>query len=364
MFSIAARGFLSNCSKSLFVGALAMAIPGVAAAQMNGPLSLASEGSFFIGGQNETTNGLSYPPTTNATWTLYQMYVQYQRPAKVSHLPITLIHGCCLTGKTWETTPDGRMGWYEYFTRQHYPTYMVDQVFRGRSGFDPSTINQVKGGLLPPSALLTEFTAGHELAWTIFRFGLTYPNAFPGIQYPMQAAAPNGEFWKQMVPDLNGALPQPNPTLTNLSQLSINLAGTVLLSHSESGIFPFQTAGINTQGIAGIVAVEPGQCTNLNASAVAKIPSLILYGDYVSQFPNWAASLAACTAFAAQVTALGGDITVLQLPNIGIHGNSHMMMQDLNNLQVAHVINDWIVQHVENTTQGKAYLASSQKAFK
>ena len=29
-----------------------------------------------------------------------------------------LIHGCCLTGKTWETTPDGRMGWDEYSVRQ------------------------------------------------------------------------------------------------------------------------------------------------------------------------------------------------------------------------------------------------------
>ncbi len=81
---------------------------------MTGPITLQSEGSFFVGGQDEQSDGLSPTPGPSAsgTWTVNQMYVQYQRPATVKHLPIVLIHGCCLTGKTWETTPDGRMGWY------------------------------------------------------------------------------------------------------------------------------------------------------------------------------------------------------------------------------------------------------------
>ena len=47
--------------------------------------------------------------------------------------PLVLIHGCCLTGKTWETTPDGRMGWDEYLVRRGFPTYVIDQAWRGRS---------------------------------------------------------------------------------------------------------------------------------------------------------------------------------------------------------------------------------------
>jgi hypothetical protein len=338
---------------ALLGGALAAmaALPEPASAQMTGPIMLQSEGSFFVGGQDEQSDGLAPAATgtlsPNGTWTVNQMYVQFQRPYKVSHLPIVLIHGCCLTGKTWETTPDGRMGWYEYFVRQGFPTYVIDQVARGRSGFDMTAINEVAQGKADASHLPYIFSAGHESAWTIFRFGPQFPDAFPGQQFPIWTAAPEGEFWKQMVPDLNRSLPQPTPTVAALSQLSIGLAGAILVSHSESGVFPFQAAHISTQGIAGIIAVEPGACTNLDVAAVAKIPTLILFGDYVSQFANWSANLQACTDFATQVKAAGGNIQVLQLPSLGILGNSHMLMQDRNNLVVANLLVQWIQQNVE-----------------
>ena len=38
------------------------------------------------------------------------------------------------------------------------------------------------------------------------------------------------------------------------------LGGTVLMSHSQSGIYPFQTAALSRKGIAGIVSIEPGAC--------------------------------------------------------------------------------------------------------
>ncbi len=212
-----------------------------------------------------------------------------------------------------------------------------------------TAINEVAQGIQPISHLPAVFSAGHELAWTIFRFGTQFPDAFPGLQFPIWEAGPDGQFWKQMVPDFNRALPTPNPTLTNLSTLSIALAGAVLVSHSESGIFPFQTAHISTQGIAGIIAIEPGACTNLDIAAVAKIPSLILYGDNVSKFTNWANSLQTCTAFAAQVKAAGGNIQVLQLPSLGILGNSHMLMQDKNNLVIGNLLVQWIEQNVEKS---------------
>ena len=37
-----------------------------------------------------------------------------------------------------------------------------------------------------------------------------------------------------------------------------------------------------------------------------------------------------------------GRATLMTLPELGIRGNSHMMMQDTNNLQVADVILDWL----------------------
>src|SRR6201996_7215514 len=137
-----------------------------------GPLTIASQGSFFIGGRDVKSDTLStlpaYVPT--GTITIDQMYVRYQVPVGDVGVPITLIHGCCLTGKTWETTPDGRMGWDEYFVRHGHPTYVIDQVWRGRSAGDPSAINAVRSGKEPADQLPKVFSAGHEGAWAIFRF--------------------------------------------------------------------------------------------------------------------------------------------------------------------------------------------------
>jgi hypothetical protein len=38
----------------------------------------------------------------------------------------------------------------------------------------------------------------------------------------------------------------------------------------------------------------------------------------------------------------------VQLPDIGIKGNSHMVMEDKNNLEVADVLIKWIREHVED----------------
>ena len=83
--------------------------------------------------------------------TVNQMYVQYQIPPRGDrHVPVVMVHGCCLSSKTWETTPDGRMGWDEYFVRQDRSVYLADQVSRARSGFDSTVISAVKSGAQPP----------------------------------------------------------------------------------------------------------------------------------------------------------------------------------------------------------------------
>src|SRR5512143_1417206 len=120
-----------------------------------GPLVVAKQGSFFVGGRDTHSDTLSTLPAYApiGTITVDQMYVRYQMPVDAKGRPITLIHGCCLTAKTWETTPDGRMGWDEYFLRRGHAVYTVDQVARGRSAADPSVRNSVKVGKTPPDRL-------------------------------------------------------------------------------------------------------------------------------------------------------------------------------------------------------------------
>jgi pimeloyl-ACP methyl ester carboxylesterase len=312
-----------------------------------GPLTIARQGSFFIGGRDVKSDTLSTLPAYAAlgTITVDQMYVRYQIPVGEPGLPIVLIHGCCLTGKTWETTPDGRMGWDEYFVRRGHPTYVVDQVWRGRSAGDPSAINAVRGGKAPVDQLPTVFSAGHESAWAIFRFGKEYPQTMPGMRFPVAAQA---EFWKQMVPDSLASLPTPNPTVPALSELAHKLGGTVLMSHSQSGIYPFQTAALDRAGIAAVVAIEPGACPAPaeDMTPYVGLPVLVLFGDYVDQFPRWAPRLANCRAFVKAANAAGGKAELLVLPDIGIKGNTHMLMQDDNNLDIADILLDWIGKHV------------------
>jgi hypothetical protein len=163
----------------------------------------------------------------------------------------------------------------------------------------------------------------------------------PGLRYPVAAQA---EFWKQMVPDSLNSLPTPNPTVPALSELAQTIGATVLMSHSQSGIYPFQTAALSRKGIAGIVSIEPGACPapTDDLKPYAGLPILVLFGDYVDEFPRWAPRLRNCRAFVAAANAAGGKAEVLVLPDIGIKGNSHMLMQDKNNGAIAEVIQKWL----------------------
>jgi hypothetical protein len=335
----------------------------VFAADTPKPLVVASQGSFFVGGETKTSKELSGSTTgpgagVEGDVTINQMYVQYQTPVNGNqHTPVVMVHGCCLSSKTWETTPDGRMGWNEYFLRKNRSVYLADQASRARSGFDATKINAVKLGRVPPGELPTIFMASHQTSWTLFRFGPTFNKAFPDEQFPVQAA---DELYKQMIPDLNGLLPTPNPTWKNMAALAVQLHGAVLIGHSESGFFPEEAAMINPAGVKGIVSIEMGCTTTLNPQQLAllsKIPILVMFGDHLDDIPGpfsslWPMNLDTCNKFVQQVTAAGGDATMMYLPKMGIKGNSHMMMQDKNNLQLADLILGWMDDHVEGKKSG------------
>lgn len=84
---------------------------------LTAPLVLKDQGSFFVGGVETRTNATSGDPAGQIGYPntdvikTGQMYVQFQAPkSEGAHAPIVLLHGCCLSAKTWEDTPDGRMG--------------------------------------------------------------------------------------------------------------------------------------------------------------------------------------------------------------------------------------------------------------
>lgn len=341
---------------ALAAAALAFAPLGAGADDLKGPLTLKDQGSFFVGGEVERTDAMTGDPAGQLGYSntdaikVNQMYVEFQAPrGNARNVPIVLTHGCCLSSKTWEDTPDGRMGWAEYFVRKGHTVYLTDQSSRARSGFDATTINEVRLGLKPSSALPRIFTFGRESAWDLFRFGPSYPTPFADEQFPVESLS---DFGNQVIPDLNATLPTPNPTYENLADLAILAGGAVLVGHSESGFFPEQAALVNSAGVKGIVSIE-GQCPAMNAAQIktlSKIPTLVVFGDHLDgsaiSGKFWPPILEACRTFVNQLRAAGGVAFLAELPKLGFKGNSHMLMQDRNNIDVAQWMRRWLVQNV------------------
>ena len=320
--------------------------------ELKKPLVIASQGSFFVGGESKALRGGF---GGGGDITVNQMYVQYQIPQNGDqHVPVVMVHGCCLSSKTWETTPDGRMGWNEYFVRKGRPVYLADQSSRARSGFDASTINAVRGGAIPPTQLPNVLLASHQVAWTVFRFGPAFGQPFADGQFPIEAV---DELYKQMIPDLNSTLPTPNPTWKHMGALAVKLNGAILMGHSESGFFPQQAALIDSTGIKGMISIEMPCATMTPAqiATLAKIPTLVMFGDHLGDVQggpaNWNSSYQGCQTFVQQLKSAGGDAEMMYLPELGIKGNSHMLMQDRNNLELADLLIAWIDKHVESKSK-------------
>jgi pimeloyl-ACP methyl ester carboxylesterase len=343
----------ARIASRLGVAAL-LVLPVCAWSQVSGPLTIKEQGSFFVGGANRAVSQPAAGPLPAQTGdiTINQMYVQYQIPMQGSrHVPVVFVHGCCLSSKTWETTPDGRMGWSEYFVRKGRSVYLADQVSRARSGFDPTPFNEVRTGAVANGQMPSILSATHQFAWIVFRFGPKFGEGFPDEQFPLQAV---DELYKQMIPDLNSTLPQnANPTWTQMAALAQKVNGAVLVGHSESGFFPEQAALVDPKGIRGMITIET-RCetspTPAQVATLAKIPTLIMFGDHLADVTkpfSWMDALTSCNTFVEQLKKAGGDAEMMYLPAMGIKGNSHMLMQDKNSNQLADLLIAWIDQHVE-----------------
>jgi pimeloyl-ACP methyl ester carboxylesterase len=316
----------------------------------NTPLVLDSVGSFYVGGQMVSQTATEIGLYGGGQLPVDQMYVQYMIPRGHNRPAVVLVHGATLTGKSFETTPDGRMGWFEYFARKGYPTYVVDQVGRGRSGFNQAPFNDVRAGVAAPATQPNLRRVAPDVAWVRFRVGSPDGAKFDDTRFPVEAAS---ELAKQSVPDLSESLPERDPNFQALSDLAKKLANTILIGHSQAGRFPFEALLLKSEGIRGLVAIEPPGC-NANVysaeqiSKLSKVPILVVFGDHLDAPQTvgikWSEAFADCQSFVRRVNAANGNATMLHPSELGIPGNSHMMMLDKNNLKIADLIMRWIGQ--------------------
>lgn len=82
---------------------------------------------------------------------------------------------------------------------------------------------------------------------------------------------------------------------------------------------------------------------------LTKIPIILYYGDHIADGPTdeigpdkWRSEFEMAKAFVACVNRHGGKAEIVHLPDIGIKGNTHFLMADRNNEQIADLMDQWI----------------------
>jgi pimeloyl-ACP methyl ester carboxylesterase len=316
------------------------------------PLSIRDIGSFFVGGEMRRLEGLPprgrvstphgpvHPIDPNGEIMVGQMYVQYIRlAAPRPPVPLLLWHGGGMTGVNWETTPDGRPGWQMFFLRAGFDTYVSDAVERGRATWAP----------FPQIYTEAPYFRTAKEAWEeTFRFGPpgswhadpAQRRSHPGLRFP---AAHMEAFLCQSVPrwGCNNALTQ----RAYDALLQHMAGGTVVLTHSQGGNFGLTAALHAPDRVRGVVSLDPSGAPDpaeQDARGLRNIPHLFVWGDYLDQHSFWVHSRPAVERWRDALIAAGGDVTWIDLPDRGIHGNSHALMADNNSDEIAGLVLDWL----------------------
>jgi pimeloyl-ACP methyl ester carboxylesterase len=304
------------------------------------PIVIEAQGSFFLGGQNITST------VPAGDYTLNQMYVQYKIPKhkRPGAYPVIMVHGSTHSGKSYDTTPDGREGWQTYFLRRGYPVYVVDAAGRGRSGFNSNIINQARTQANP--ALLPNIRRfANNSAWTSFRIGTSPYVPFPNTKFPIEA---KDQYFAQLVPDAEFTLEQGSTGIQTINALGLlidKIGPSVVMVHSLSGNWGVRTVVSRPAGVKAFIDVEPaGGCAVTDqeiTSVFKKVPTIVVLGDGNDAFTTGIQNT--CRPFMDKIDAAGGSGTFLHLPEAGFGpGNTHMLMMDKNSDKIADYLIRWL----------------------
>jgi pimeloyl-ACP methyl ester carboxylesterase len=307
-------------------------------------------GSFHVGGRVVEVHGKpvrdivrvpggpSSKLDPNGDYQVEQMYAQYFLPRdRKGKVPLLMWHGGGLTGVTWETTPDGREGWLNRFVRKGWDVYVSDAVERGRSGFASPDVWPGEPVFLTYADPFERFRIGAgEGSWNP---DPAKQKLMPGVAFPVESYA---NYMKQLVPRW---LSTDEAVIAGYVALVDKGCPCVLLTHSQGGSFGLKVAEMRPDKVKAVVAVESASAGNpAKAAALKDTPVMMVFGDNVDLHPRWVAYRKLDLEYAAAVRTAGGKADVINLPDLGIKGNSHMVMMDKNSDAVADVIQKWLVE--------------------
>ncbi|TDR37762.1 hypothetical protein DFR29_12459 [Tahibacter aquaticus] len=325
-----------------------------------GLLVIQEQGSFAVGGKVVSTPGTydnNHPTAAGQTLHGDHLYAFYQVPQNSRPLPIVMLHGAYQSARSWETTSDGREGFQTIFLRRGFPVYLVDQPRRGRAG------NSTVEAKIEP-------TPFDQLFFDQFRLG-KWPSYFDNVQFDRKPETLD-QFFRSVTPNTG---PYDAGVISNAMAALFDRTGPgILFSHSQAG-GPGWLAAIKSQNVKGIVALEPGSgfifpegelppampsaAGALSPESVSlaefkkltRIPIVIYYGDNFPTEPttergqdNWRVRLAMAKRWVDAINKHGGDAQLVHLPEIGIRGNTHFLMSDLNNVQIADLVSRFLAE--------------------
>ncbi|RFP23239.1 alpha/beta fold hydrolase [Duganella sp. BJB488] len=316
-----------------------------------GPMLVQAQGSFAAGG-TELRQGAD-----GASFHGDHLYAFYQIPQHPKALPIVMLHGAYQSARSWESTPDGREGFQNLFLRRGFPVYLVDQPRRGRAG--NSTV-----------AASVEPTPNDQLFFDQFRIG-KWPNYYDNVQFDRQPQTLD-QFFRSVTPNTG---PYDAGVVSDaMSALFTRVGPAILFTHSQGGGPGWLTA-IKNPNVKAIVAFEPGSgfvfpqgeappampsaAGTLSPEVVppsdfqqlTRLPIVIYYGDNFPEQPskergqdNWRVRFAMARLWVDAINKHGGDARLVHLPEIGIRGNTHFLMSDLNNVQIADQVSQFLAE--------------------
>lgn len=360
-------------NKSVFILWLtalsSVAVYGQKALSDEAPITITRQGSFAVGGtvlqrpgkyDNSRFIDWATPVEQGQSFHADHAVADFQIPANAFRLPLVFIHGYGQSGRCWQMTPDGRDGFQTLMLRRNFGTYVVSLPGRGDAG---RTSAETK---LTPKA-------DEQLWFDIWRIG-EWPSFNPGVQFPTDSASLD-QFFRQMTPNIGNQ--DMKTDLAAIGALFDRIGEGILVTHSAGGL-PGWIAAVENPNVRAVVSYEPGgylfpenevpepmpSLTGTLAGTgvpmddflkLTKIPIVLYFGDYIPEEPtdklggeNWRVRLQMGRKFVEAINRHGGNASLVELPQIGIRGNTHFLMSDLNNAQLADLLAEWIENNMLN----------------
>ena len=258
-------GWLSKNARTSSGEATSKAMPGKAIPTFSTE-NIARKGFLFAGG--------SYWGEQGKQVMRGAMYTEVWVPRQVrSQYPVIFFHANGQTGVQWQQTPDNRPGWAYRLVEQGYVVYMVDYPARGRSAYvplpGPDGKTPVDGNLNIRTAL------DLERIWTNAREKGDFPLKMNHTQWP--GAGKIGDpifdnFMKSQVQfaGASTALAR-DATIALLDTIG---SPVILFAHSQGGGVAFEATEARPKLVKAMVSLEPGgpQFGNVDTAKVTAGP--------------------------------------------------------------------------------------------